>query len=75
VIARIAYAAGEVPLESDASGRTVLRVVSDEADVSSLGAGDATLRVQLESGAYRAEHVRRWRGDAAGLAPVAGGPA
>jgi len=75
VIARVAYAAGEVPLESDASGRTVLRVVSDEADVSSLGDGDATLRVQLESGAYRVEHVRRWRGDAAGLAPFAGGPA
>jgi hypothetical protein len=75
VVARVAYAAGEVPLEEDGSGRTVLRVVSDQTDVSSLGAGDATLHVQLESGAYRAEHVRRWRGDDAGLAPVTGGPA
>ena len=75
VVARVAYAAGAVPLAEDVSGRTVLRVLSDEADLSALGAGDATLRVQLESGAYRAEHVRRWRGDDAGLSPVAGGPA
>ena len=75
VVARVAYAAGEAPLEADASGRTVLHVVSDEVDVAALGDGDATLRLQLESGAYRAEHVRRWRGDDAGLAPVAGAPA
>ncbi len=71
-LARVEYASGSVPLEADASGRAVLHVTADAVDVAALGAGDATIRVQLESGLYRAEHVRRWHGDAAGLAPVVG---
>jgi hypothetical protein len=69
---RASYAAGDVPLEVDARGRTVLHVTADDVDLSALGSGDVTVRVQLESGAYRAEHVRRWRGDDAGLAPAGG---
>ncbi|MBY0276800.1 DUF3604 domain-containing protein, partial [Candidatus Binatia bacterium] len=72
-LVRIEYPAGGVPLETDATGRTVLHVVSDEVDLSALGTGAATIRVQLESGLYRAEHVRRWQGDDVRLAPVAEG--
>ena len=74
-LARVEYAAGSVPLEPDESGRTVLHVIADGVGVASLGIGDATIRVQLESGLYRTEHVRRWRASDTGLAPAEGGAA
>ena len=67
------YEAGSVPIERDEAGVAVLRVASDQVDLASLGDGDATIRVQLRSGLYRAEHVRRWHAAAGGLVPVVEG--
>jgi len=58
---RATYAAGGVPLEGDPADGVVLRVVAGDLDLARLGTGDASLRIRLESGPYRAEHVRRWR--------------
>ena len=69
---RATYPAGSVPLELDDAGAGVLHVTSDTVDLASLGKGDVTVRVRLESGLYRAEHVRRWQATDRGLAPVAG---
>ncbi len=57
---RLSWPAGDAPLERDAEGRSVLHVTADGIDRETLGEGDATLRLRLESGLYRAEHRRRW---------------
>jgi len=67
---RVTYPPGSVPIEFDAAGYLGLRVTSEAIDLASLGAGDPTIRVRLESGLYRAEHVRRWRASDDGIAPV-----
>jgi hypothetical protein len=69
---RTTYEAGSVPLEGEPQAGLVLRVAADRLDLASLGTGDASLRIRLASGLYRAEHVRRWRARDGVLAPVAG---
>jgi hypothetical protein len=67
---RVTYAAGNVPLTVDDSGAGLLHVTSDAVDLSQLGTGDASVQIRLESGLYRAEHVRRWQASDGTLAPA-----
>jgi hypothetical protein len=69
---REVVAVGGAALAVAADGTALLRFAADGLDLARVRPVDQVLRVRLEAGDYRAEHVRRWRASGDALVTGAG---